>query len=131
MAQPRPGDGLTVLVTGASGGIGVDLADCFARDGYELILTARSEQALKDVAARLAREHGVAATPIANDLGAIGGGKTLADAIQAQGKGVDVLVNNAGYGHAGALTSADLHTQLGMIDLNVRALVEQIGRAHV
>jgi short-subunit dehydrogenase len=124
MPQPRPGEGLTALVTGASGGIGVDLATCFARDGYDLIVTARSEQALKEVAARLAREHRVAATPIANDLGAIGGGEKLADAIRKQGLQVDVLVNNAGYGHAGSLTSADRSKLLGMIDLNVRALVE-------
>jgi uncharacterized protein len=48
----------------------------------------------------------------------------LAQSIAQQGLNVDVLVNNAGYGHAGALTSSDLPTQLGMIDLNVRALVE-------
>jgi NAD(P)-dependent dehydrogenase (short-subunit alcohol dehydrogenase family) len=124
MAKQRPGDGQTALITGASGGIGVDLADCFARDGYDLILTARSEGALKEVAARLAREHGVTATPIANDLGAIGGGATLAGLVEARGLTVDVLVNNAGYGHAGALASSDRDTQLGMIDLNVRALVE-------
>ncbi len=124
MANPRPGDGQTALITGASGGIGVDLATCFARDGYDVIVTARSEAALRDVAVRLAREHAVAATPIANDLGAIGGGQKLAERISAQGLTVDVLVNNAGYGHAGALTSSDLPTQLGMIDLNVRALVE-------
>jgi short-subunit dehydrogenase len=124
MAEARPGDGQTALVTGASGGIGVDLARCFARDGYDVIVTARSEGALKDVAARLAREHNVAATPIALDLGAIGGGQRLAEKISAQGLNVDVLVNNAGYGHAGALTSSDRLTQLGMIDLNVRALVE-------
>jgi hypothetical protein len=124
MANQKPGAGQTALVTGASGGIGVDLASCFARDGYDVIVTARSEGALREVAARLAREHAVRATPIANDLGAIGGGQRLAGMIKARGLTVDVLVNNAGYGHAGALTSSDLQTQLGMIDLNVRALVE-------
>ncbi len=124
MTNALPGRGQTAVITGASGGIGVDLAACFARDGYDVIVTARSEGALRDVAARLAREHGVAATPIANDLGATGGGRRLAEKIAAQGLTVDVLVNNAGYGHAGALTSSDLPTQLGMIELNVRALVE-------
>jgi len=124
MAKERPGTGQTALVTGASSGIGVDLAACFARDGYGLILTARSEAALKEVAERLAREHGVPATPVANDLGALDGGKALAQKIADRGLGVDVLVNNAGYGQAGALTRSPRETQLGMIDLNVRALVE-------
>ncbi len=124
MTNARPGRGQTALVTGASGGIGVDLAACFARGGYDLILTARSEGALKDVAERLAREHGVAATPIAGDLVASSGGERLAEKIAARGLSVDVLVNNAGYGHAGAFTSSDRATQLGMIELNVRALVE-------
>jgi short-subunit dehydrogenase len=124
MPQARPGSGQTALVTGASGGIGVDLAACFARDGYDLILTARSKSALEDVAARLAREHSVAATPIVADLAEPGGGRKLAEAIAARGLAVDVLVNNAGYGHAGPFTSSDLPTQVGMIDLNVRALVE-------
>jgi short-subunit dehydrogenase len=111
-------------VTGASGGIGVDLAECYARDGYDLIVTARSEDALRSVATRLSNAFGVKATAIANDLGAIGGGKKLADEIAKRGLGVDVIVNNAGFGHAGALTTAPLATSLGMIDLNVRALVE-------
>lgn len=124
MAVARPGAGQTALVTGASAGIGVDLADCFARDGYDVILTARSGEALREVAGRLAKQHGVAATPIANDLGVFGGGRKLMEAVKEKGLTVDVLVNNAGYGHAGALTSGPLETQLGMIDLNVRALVE-------
>jgi short-subunit dehydrogenase len=124
MARRKPGQGQTALVTGASAGIGVDLAECFARDGYDLILTARSENALNEVAQRLASAHDVKTTVIAQDLGAIGGGTALANAVRMRGLDVDVLVNNAGYGHAGALTSSDLPTQLGMIDLNVRALVE-------
>jgi short-subunit dehydrogenase len=124
MARGKPGAGQTALVTGASAGIGVDLAECFARDGYDLVLTARSEAALREVAERLAQAHGVKATSIAQDLGAHGGGAALAEKIKAANLEVDVLVNNAGYGHAGALTSSDLPTQLGMIDLNVRALVE-------
>lgn len=124
MARAKPGAGQTALVTGASAGIGVDLAECFARDGYDLILTARSEGPLREVAQRLAGAHGVKADIIALDLGAHGGGQKLHDEIKSRGLKVDVLVNNAGYGHAGALTSSDLQTQLGMIDLNDRALVE-------
>ncbi|MEZ5996382.1 MAG: SDR family oxidoreductase [Hyphomonadaceae bacterium] len=124
MARRKPGQGQTALVTGASAGIGVDLAECFAREGYDLILTARSEGPLRDVAARLSQAHGVKADIVVQDLGAIGGGSALHAAITQMGLNVDVLVNNAGYGQAGALTSSDLATQLGMIDLNVRALVE-------
>lgn len=124
MARRKPGEGQVALVTGASAGIGVDLAECFARDGYDLILTARSEGPLNQVAQRLAGAYAVKTTVIAQDLGAIGGGTALANAVGERGLAVDVLVNNAGYGHAGALTSSDLATQLGMIDLNVRALVE-------
>lgn len=114
----------TALVTGASAGIGVDLAECFARDGYDVIITARSEGALREVAARLSSAHGARVTPIAQDLGRIGGGAKLAEAIRAQGHRVDVLVNNAGYGSAGAFSETDIDTELGMIDLNDRALVE-------
>jgi short-subunit dehydrogenase len=124
MARARTGDGQTALVTGASAGIGVDLAECFAADGYNVIVTGRTESALREVADRLARSHGVTATPIAGDLAAIGGGQKLADEIARRGLSVDVLVNNAGYGHAGAFNGSDAATQLGMIDLNDRALVE-------
>jgi short-subunit dehydrogenase len=124
MSSRKPGAGQTALVTGASYGIGVDLAECFARDGYDLVVTARSLAPLQEVAERLARSYGIQATPLAQDLGAISGGQQLVSALQSKAIGVDVLVNNAGYGHAGAFTSSDVATQVGMIDLNVRALVE-------
>lgn len=124
MARKRKGEGQTALVTGASMGIGVDLAECFAKDGYDVILTARSEPQLKDVAAKLAAAHKVKATPIAIDLGVPGNGAKLAELIAARGLAVDVLVNNAGYGIAGAFNGSDRASQLGMIDLNDRALVE-------
>src|SRR6185436_1786108 len=73
---------------------------------------------------RLARSYGIKSTPVGQDLGATSGGQQLVSALQSKGIVADVLVNNAGYGHAGAFISSDLATQVGMIDLNVRALVE-------
>jgi short-subunit dehydrogenase len=105
-------------------GIGVDLAECFAADGYDVILTARTESALAALGTRLAKEHGVRATAIAADLGERGAGSRLVENIVARGLTVDVLVNNAGYGISGPFASSKLHDQLGMIDLNDRALVE-------
>ena len=120
----RRGDGQTALVTGASYGIGVDLAECFAKDGYDLVLSARSEAALKEQSERIAKQYGVKVVPIALDLSAHGAGHRLADEVRARGIAVDVLVNNAGYGTAGGFSGSDEADQLGMIDLNVRALVE-------
>ena len=124
MARKKRGEGQTALVTGASAGIGVDLAECFAKDGYDLILAARSAPALGEVAERLGKTYGVKATPIAVDLGTAGGGARLAGEIAQRGLKVDVLVNNAGFGHAQPFDAAPIETQLGQIDLNIRALVE-------
>src|SRR5258706_6946692 len=124
MKEQRRGIGQTALVTGASMGIGVDLAECFAVDGYDLILTARSESALEDLARRLTKEHGVKAIAIAADLAERGAGTRLAREVSSRGMTVDVLVNNAGYGIAGAFAGSNLEDQLGMIDVNDRALVE-------
>src|SRR5262245_59655397 len=124
MGETRRGQGQTALVTGASAGIGVDLAECFAADGYDLILADRTESALRQQADRLAAAYHVAATPIVADLQSIGGGARLAEEIARRGLSVDVVVNNAGYGAAGAFSGSDAATQLGMIDLNDRALVE-------
>jgi short-subunit dehydrogenase len=120
----KPGSGQTALVTGASAGIGVDLAECFAKGGYDLIVTARTEPALREVADRIAKAYGVRVAVIPGDLGAIGGGAKLAAEIAQRGLSVDVLVNNAGFGHAGGFAAEPIGPQTGMIDLNIRALVE-------
>lgn len=120
----RPGAGQTALITGASAGIGVDLADCFAGGGYDLIIVARSEPALQDVAKRIRETHGVKVEVINGDLGAFNSGRKLASEIARRGLTVDVLVNNAGFGHTGAFATEPMDPQLGMIDLNVRVLVE-------
>src|SRR5580700_5116689 len=95
MGNEKPGAGQTALITGASMGIGVDLAECFAKDGYDLILAARSEAALRDVAARLSGTYAVKAAVFAVDLADRGGGTRLAEAIKTAGLNVDALVNNA------------------------------------
>ncbi len=117
MARP------TALITGASTGIGLALARRFAAAGHDVIVTARDGAALEKVAAELSA-GGITATPIPRDLGAIDGPAKLAADIAARGLAVDVLVNNAGFGDVGAFDGSDLTKQLGMIDLNVRALVE-------
>ncbi len=120
----KPGKGQTALITGASAGIGVDLAHCFAQGGYDLIIVARSAPALEDVAKRLRETHGVKVEVVSGDLGVINAGARLANEIARRGLTVDVLLNNAGFGHTGAFAAEPKDPQLGMIDLNVRALVE-------
>lgn len=114
----------TVLITGASTGIGLALAEVFAAAGHDLVISARDAAALAAVAADITARHEVMVTPIARDLAAIGGGAALAADIAARGLRVDVLVNNAGFGAAGAFARSDAEAQLGMVDLNLRALVE-------
>ena len=124
MARKKIGEGQTALVTGASYGIGLDLAECFAKDGYDLILAARSAEALAGAATKLTAQYKVKVTPIARDLGVPAGGGALAKDIADKGLTVDVLVNNAGYGIAGGLDGSKLDEQVGMVDLNIRALLE-------
>ena len=120
----RTGEGQRALITGASGGIGLELARRFARDGYDLILVARSEARLADIAASLREEFRIAALAVPSDLGRIGAGAELAAKIDARGLAVDVLVNNAGYGMTGALADSAIDDLLAMLDLDIRALTE-------
>mgnify|MGYP002780643997 CR=1 FL=1 len=110
----------TALITGASGGIGKDLAELFAKDGHHVV---RSKGKLEELAATLTREHGITARVITADLGVAGAAERLVQTLDAQGIAVDVLVNNAGFGSFGAFAEADVGRTLEMIQLNVTTLV--------
>lgn len=112
------------LVTGASGGIGEELAVRFARGGYDLALTARSRDGLERTAARCREAGAAAAHVIPLDLQAPGAGDALEQAVRSLGLSPTALVNNAGYGLVGDFARLDRDDQLGMIDLNMRVLTE-------
>lgn len=112
----------TVLVTGASSGIGLELARLFAAEGSDLVLVARSRDRLRELAGELESAHGVSVRDLAADLAERGAPERVYGTLQADGVAVDVLVNNAGYGAGGTVAELDLERQLGMIRLNVEAL---------
>jgi len=112
----------TALVTGASSGIGLDLAKRFAAEGHDVALVARSEGKLKELAAALEAEHQVRAHVVTADLAQPRAAETLVAALEARGIAVDVLVNNAGYALYGAFTETDLADELNMIQVNIVAL---------
>jgi uncharacterized protein len=111
----------TVVITGASGGIGYELAKLFARDHHDLVLVARSADKLAQVAAQL-QPMGVSVKTIALDLGQPFAPKFLFD--QLRGMAVDILVNNAGFGCYGDFAEMPEEEIIGQINLNVTALTE-------
>ena len=112
----------TALITGASSGIGLDLTRLFAADRHDLVLVARSEAKLRETAAALEKEFGIRATVIAADLSRPEAPRQIADALRAQSIEIEMLVNNAGYGLAGAFAETDGQTELDMLQVNVVAL---------
>lgn len=110
----------TALITGASSGIGAVYADRLARRGHDLILVARNQARLEAVAERIRAATGRKVTLVQADL-ARADESAKVEALLAQG-GIDVLVNNAGFGAVAPLVDSDLGTMLQMIDINVTAL---------
>ena len=113
----------TVLITGASGGIGYELAKLFARDRHNLILVARSGDKLRQVAAEI-QTPGITIKTVALDLGEAPASKFLFDQMQREGISVDILINNAGFGAFGEFAQMSEEQILGQIRLNVTALTE-------
>jgi len=115
--------GMTALVTGASGGIGLELARLMAREGWDLVLASRDGAALARIAGELSAAHGITAIPVAVDLATPAGPEALHRAVVEKGVSVDVLVNNAGFGAHGPFALSDPETMAGMVELNVASLV--------
>ena len=116
----------TVLITGASSGIGEALAKRFARDGHSLVLVARSVARLERLAQVLAAEHGVKAWVQPADLARRGAARALAIALKRRRIRVDVLVNNAGVLQQGGFTAIPSQRHRELIDLNVAAVTEML-----
>ncbi len=113
----------TVLITGASSGIGRALAENFAQDGYHLILAARSVTKMEAIAADLAARFNVSAIVIGADLETINGARNLHVQVKERGIVLSALVNNAGYGCFGEFKDSALGDELAMMQLNMTSLV--------
>ncbi len=128
MARSKQQHTETVLITGASSGIGEALAKCFAKGGHRLVLAARSTAKLESLAAALADEHGVKVWVQTADLAKPGAAKALAAALKRKRIDIDVLVNNAGVLQQGAFTAIPAMRHQELIDLNVSGLTAMLAQ---
>ena len=111
----------TALITGASAGIGRELARCFAADGHDVVLVARRQERLEELAGELRARFQIQAQAVACDLARAGAIAALLDRLQ--GTEIEFLVNNAGAGVAGEFAAAELNQQLALLELNIMALL--------
>ena len=114
----------TVLITGASSGIGRELARLYAQDGAGLVLIARSQDRLRELASELAAKYQVHAQVLPADLSRPGSPREIADALAQRGIDIDVLVNNAGFGAHGSVAGLGAQRQLDIIGVNVAAVTQ-------
>ena len=113
----------TALITGASSGIGYELAKIFAKEKYNVVLVSRSEEELQVIAKNFQNEYGVQATVIATDLFDPSAAEELYNTVKQKGLQIDVLVNDAGQGTYGKFNEIELQSELDIIQLNISSLV--------
>ena len=114
----------TVLITGPSSGIGLELARLFARDGYNLILASRNIEKLNQIAAELISGQNVEIKIIAKDLSLPASPREIFSELSREAISVDILVNNAGFGIYGAFSKIDLNRSLDMLQINMLAVTQ-------
>jgi short-subunit dehydrogenase len=114
----------TALITGASSGIGEAFAQQLAAEKHDLVLVARSQAKLEQLAQDLQSRHEVQVTVISQDLTQADGPTHIWEMLQEQGKTIDFLINNAGFGDYGRFVDNSRENQLNMIQLNILALVD-------
>lgn len=124
MALPVPSPDSTALVTGASSGIGVEIARELAARGHGVSLVARREDRLKELAAELSERHGVRAETFACDLADADARRKLITRIEKAGLTVTTLVNNAGFGRHGNFVEGDPARDVEMVRLNIEAVTD-------
>jgi short-subunit dehydrogenase len=112
----------TALITGASGGIGAELAKVFAREGFNLVLVARSEDKLKQLADNLKTKYGTESRILLKDLAQPKAPDEIFAELEQAGVSVDVLVNNAGFATYGYFHEIDLHKELELLQVNIVTL---------
>lgn len=113
----------TALITGASSGIGTSFAQELASRNYNLVLVARSQDKLEELAKQLQETHAINTEIIVQDLTADNAAQTVFDTVSEKQLHIDLLVNNAGFGDYGLFAESSLEKQLEMIQLNMTALV--------
>lgn len=124
MALPPAGNDRAAIVTGASSGIGEQLAQILSKRGYQVVLVARSADRLEEIAGRL----GAAAHPLPADLSDRADRAGLLDRVSALGLTPDILINNAGLSTTGVVAKSDPEQELNLVEVDVAAVVDLCSR---
>ncbi|GAB3702746.1 SDR family oxidoreductase [Spirosoma flavus] len=111
------------LITGATSGIGYELAKLFANDKYNIVAVARSQDDLQKIASEFSQQYGINVLTISKDLSQRQAAFEVYEEVKAKGIQIDVLVNDAGQGQYGLFVDNDVERELDLIDLNISALV--------
>lgn len=114
----------TVLITGASSGLGLEFARLFAKGGNDLILVARNEERLFAIKEDLEKKYNISALVYPKDLKEENAAEDVFDFVKCNNPNVNILINNAGFGDFGKFTTLDMQKQSDMIHLNVLSLMK-------